>query len=84
MNVYSDAPAWAQRADRVADGGVVSVSRALSGSPRAPRINAQRVARSDLYNKPQLLATKEITSRDTVGIGDIGQGSFRLRVDMTT
>ena len=32
----SDSLAWAQRADRVADGGVVSVSRALSGSPHAP------------------------------------------------
>ena len=32
----SDAPAWAQRAERAADGGVVDVSRALSVSPRAP------------------------------------------------
>ena len=36
VDVCSDAPAWAQWADRVADGGVVYVSRALSGSPRAP------------------------------------------------
>ena len=36
VDVCSDAPAWAQRADRVADGGVVYVSRALSVSPRAP------------------------------------------------
>jgi hypothetical protein len=36
MDVCSDAPAWAQRADRVAEGGVVYVSRALSVSPRAP------------------------------------------------
>ena len=40
-----DAPTWAQRAERAADGGVVDVSRALSVSPGAPRINAQRGAR---------------------------------------
>jgi hypothetical protein len=32
----SDAPTWAQRAERAADGGVVYVSRACSVSPRAP------------------------------------------------
>src|SRR5712691_3439210 len=37
VDVCSDAPAGAQRAERVADGGVVDVSRALSGSPGAPR-----------------------------------------------
>ena len=31
-----DAPAWARRAEREADGGVVYISRALSVSPRAP------------------------------------------------
>jgi hypothetical protein len=36
VDVCSDAPAWAQGADRVADGGVVYVSRALAVSPRAP------------------------------------------------
>src|SRR6266487_2119507 len=36
VEVCSEAPAWAQRADRVADCGVVYVSRALSVSPRAP------------------------------------------------
>src|SRR4029453_15444930 len=41
VDVCSDVPAWAQRADRVADGGVVYVSRALSVSPRAPGIMAQ-------------------------------------------
>ena len=45
VDVCSDAPAGAQRAERAADGGVVDVSRALSVSPRAPRIPAQRVAR---------------------------------------
>ena len=36
MDVCSDAPVWAQRAERAADGGVVDVPRVLSGSPRAP------------------------------------------------
>jgi len=49
VNVGSDAPAWAQRAERAADGGVVDVSRALSRSPNAPRIHAQRVAQCDHY-----------------------------------
>ena len=44
MDVGRDVPAEAQRAERTAEGGVVDVSRALSGSPHAPRINAQRVA----------------------------------------
>ena len=47
MDVCSDAPAGAQRAERAADGGVVYVSRALSVSPRARRITAQHVARFD-------------------------------------
>jgi hypothetical protein len=36
VDVCSDAPAGAQRAERASDGGVVYVSRALSGSPNAP------------------------------------------------
>jgi hypothetical protein len=36
VNVCSAAPAWAQRAERAADGGVVDVSRALSVSSCAP------------------------------------------------
>jgi hypothetical protein len=35
VDVCSDAPAWAQWANRVADGGAVSVARALLVSPRA-------------------------------------------------
>jgi hypothetical protein len=35
-DVYSDAPAWVQQAERTVDGGVVDVSRALAVSPRAP------------------------------------------------
>jgi len=45
-----DAPPGAQRAERAADGGVVSVSRVLTGSLRTPRITAQRVARCDPYH----------------------------------
>ncbi len=36
VDVCSDVPAGAQRAERAAEGGVVDVSRALSVSPRAP------------------------------------------------
>src|SRR5262245_25721860 len=36
VDVCSDAPAWTQRADRVAEGGVVDVARALAVSPHAP------------------------------------------------
>ena len=68
VDVCSDAPTGAQRAERAADGGVVDVSRALSVSPSAPRINAQRGARFDPYNTTQLLTTAEVTPRDTVGL----------------
>ena len=36
MDVCSAAPAWAQRAERAAEGDVADVSRARSVSPRAP------------------------------------------------
>ena len=36
VDVCRDALAWAQRAERAADGDVADVARALSGSPRAP------------------------------------------------
>ena len=42
-----DAALHARRAERTADGGVRSVPQVLHVSPRAPRINAQRVARFD-------------------------------------
>jgi hypothetical protein len=38
-----EAATQAQRAERTADGGVVDVPQALHVSPRAPRMNAQRV-----------------------------------------
>jgi hypothetical protein len=36
VDVCSAAPAWAQRAEHAANGGVVYVARALAVSPRAP------------------------------------------------
>jgi len=59
VDVCSDAPAGAQRAERAADGGVGDVSRARSMSPRAPRIHAQRVARCDPYNTRNCLPAKK-------------------------
>ena len=55
-----DAPAGAQRAERAADGGVVSVSRVLTGSLRTPRITAQRVARCDPYHTRNRLQLKKL------------------------
>jgi hypothetical protein len=60
VDLCSAALAGAQWAGRAADGGVVYVSRALSGSPRAPRIIAQRVARSDPYNSRNCLPSKKL------------------------
>ena len=60
VDVCSDAPAWAQRAERAADGGVVSVPRGLSVSPHAPRITAPRVARFDPYHTPNCLPPKKL------------------------
>ena len=40
VDVCGDAPAEAQRAEHAANGGVVNVLRALSVSPRAPRVIA--------------------------------------------
>src|SRR6266851_373808 len=47
-------------AERAADGGVVYVPRALSVSPRAPRIHAQRGARFDPYNTHNCLPPKKL------------------------
>src|SRR5712691_4697011 len=73
MDACSDTTAWARRAECAADGGVVDVPRALSVSPRAPRIHAQRGARCDPYNTTQLLTTAEVTPRDTVGLKETKQ-----------
>jgi hypothetical protein len=58
VDVCSDAPAGAQRAERAADGGIVDVLRALSGSSCAPCMMAQRVARCDPYNIRNCLPPK--------------------------
>jgi hypothetical protein len=56
VDLCSDAPAWTQRAECAADGGVVDVARALAVSPRAPRMHAQRVSRFALpEGVPELL-----------------------------
>ena len=60
VDVCRAAPAWAQRAERAANGGVVDVSRARSVSPRAPCIIAQRVARFDHYNIRNCLPPKKL------------------------
>jgi len=60
MDGYREAPAWAPRAERAADGGVVDVPRALSVSPRAPRIHAQRGARFGPYHTRNCLPPKKL------------------------
>jgi hypothetical protein len=60
VDICGDAPAGAQRAERASDGGVVYISRALSVSPRVPRIHAQRVARFDPYNTRNCLSPKKL------------------------
>ena len=60
VDVCSDAPAWAQRAERTVDSGVVDVSRALAVSPHAPRINAQRIARCDPYHTRNSLPPRKL------------------------
>jgi hypothetical protein len=52
VDVCGDASAGVQRAACAADGGVVDVAPALSMSPRAPCMTAQRVARFVPYNIP--------------------------------
>jgi hypothetical protein len=60
MDACSDTPAGTQRAERAADGGVVDVQRALSVSPRAPRITAQCGAQFDPYNTRNCLPPKKL------------------------
>ena len=55
-----DAATRARRAERVVDGGVVSVLEALYRSPSAPRINAQRVAQFDHYRTRNCLPSKKL------------------------
>ena len=60
MDARRDTTAGVRRAERAADGGVVDVPRALSGSPRAPRINEQRGAQFDPYNTRNCLPPKKL------------------------
>ena len=60
VDVGSDAPAEAQRAEHAADGGVVNVSCALAVSPRAPRVMAQRVALFGPYHTRNCLQLKKL------------------------
>ena len=60
VDVCGDAPIWAQRAECAADSGVVDVAPALSMSPRAARITAQRSARFDPYNTRNCLPPKKL------------------------
>jgi hypothetical protein len=55
-----DAALHARRAERTADGGVRSVPQVLHVSPRAPRINAQRVTLFDHYCTHKCLLAKEL------------------------
>jgi hypothetical protein len=59
MDACSDTPAGVRRAARAADGGVGDVSHVLSGSPRAPRMHAQRVARCDPYHTRNCVPPKQ-------------------------
>ena len=55
-----DAAAQARRAARAVDGDVVSVPQALSVSPSAPPIHAQRVARFDHDRTRNCLPPKKL------------------------
>jgi hypothetical protein len=55
-----EAATEARWAERTADGGVVDVSQILHVSPRAPRMNAQRVVRYGHYCTHKCLSTKAI------------------------
>jgi hypothetical protein len=60
VDARRDPTARVRRAARAADGGVVDVPRALSVSPRAPGIHAQRVARSAPDNIRNCLPPKKL------------------------
>src|SRR5215467_6507720 len=49
-----------RRAERTVESGIVHVPRALSVSPRAPGIIAQRVARFDAYSTRNRLSSKTL------------------------
>src|SRR5262245_35590280 len=55
-----EAATQARRSERTAGGGVVDDPQALHVSPRAPRMDAQRVALCDHYCTHQCLLEKEL------------------------
>jgi hypothetical protein len=55
-----DAAAQARRAARAVDGAIVSVPQALSLSPNAPPMHAQRVARCDHYRARNCLPPQKL------------------------
>jgi hypothetical protein len=59
VDACRDTPPGARRAARTADGSGVDVSRALSWSPRAPWIPAQRGARLHPYSTRNCLPPKQ-------------------------
>ncbi len=61
VDVCSDTPAWAQRAERAVDGGVVDVSRALSGAPRA-----RELLRSGLLDVTPIISATACHQRNYV------------------
>ena len=60
VDAVLEAATHARRAERSADGGVVSVLQVLHGSLRALRMNAQRGARFDHYCIRNCLSPKEL------------------------
>jgi hypothetical protein len=60
VDAVLEAATHARRAERTADGGVVSVPQVLHGSLCAPRMNAQRVAPFDHYCTRNCLSPKEL------------------------
>ena len=60
VDACKDVLAGARRAERAVDDGVVNVRRALSMSPRVPRINARCVARFDPYYTRNCLPPKKL------------------------
>src|SRR5262249_9003674 len=60
VDAVLEATTHARRAERTADGGVVSVPQVLHVSLRVPRINAQRGARFDHYDTHNCLPPKEL------------------------
>ena len=59
VEAHRATPAGVQRAERTAEGGVMDMPRSLSGSPRVPRMTAQRVTRFHPYYTRNRLRIKK-------------------------